>query len=483
MRSSCSFPVMRNSSTLRLSGSARRTGAIIMDSRRTAAAVLPVAIGALSMVLPGPRISSETFRLAKFDQPHVSKVFWKLLYSLLKQIQGGGWMEPADTGTQVRFVKSVALSHGYRRLAFYQLPSDGSEGSRELLLVFSWLLCRISIMEQLLTLSRVKLWDEAIVCMCDAPLKSLQDEESLAPKSHVKGQRDVRYLQWLNGHLQFWWRNCHTEQQEQCTLLHKVHSYTIGSHTDSIIGHFSVTEADVVRRPDNYKQLLQFIESCSCRLEAFLKWKPLEPVYWHWMETLLDPSTENANPHKTCNKDSILPSADLYCYDINRTIKELDRCRKDLLTLRDGLDELIAYKKLSCHGKVRTREQKQLGEREFCRAVKKVEEVVELKLSDLKCHSSDSRTNTMHGPYRLVFKRKHLKASKMIRSAEPQEPIVEGIALTDVICDLRKKEARLEAELKERQEGGRKKVYEAAEGLGQVLFIPPMKRQETRNAD
>lgn len=66
---------------------------------------------------------------------------------------------------QVRFVKCVVLSHGYRRREFYQLPSDGSEGSRELLLVFSWLMCRIGLVEQLLTLSRVKPWDETIICM------------------------------------------------------------------------------------------------------------------------------------------------------------------------------------------------------------------------------------------------------------------------------------------------------------------------------
>nr|XP_028588316.1 uncharacterized protein LOC114598612 isoform X2 [Podarcis muralis] len=91
---------------------------------------------------------------------------------------------------------------------------------------------------------------------CDTPLKSLQDGESLPPKSHMKDQRDVRYLQWLNGRLQFQWRKCHTEQQEQCKLLNKVHSYTIGSHTDPIIGHFSITEADVVRQPENYKQVI-----------------------------------------------------------------------------------------------------------------------------------------------------------------------------------------------------------------------------------
>ncbi|XP_053247321.1 tubulin epsilon and delta complex protein 1 isoform X2 [Podarcis raffonei] len=419
-----------------------------MAARAASASRLPAAVGALGAALPGPRVPPEAFRLAKLGRPHATVVFWKLLYSLLKQFQGGGWMEPADTGTQVRFVRSVALSLGYRRPEFYQLPPDGSEGSRELLLVFSWLLCRISLMEQLLALNRVKLWDEATVCMCDTPLKSLQDGESLVPKSHMKNQRDVRYLQWLNGRLQFQWRKCHTEQEEQCKLLNK---------------------------------LLQLVESNSSRLEAFLKWKLLEPVYWHWMETLFSPETEDAKPHNTFNKDTILPGADLYCYGIKRTIQELDRYRKDLLTLYDGLGELIAYRKLSCCGTVRAREQ--LGESEFCTAVKKTQDVVELKLSDLKCHSSGNRIGAMHGPYRLVFKGKCLKTSKTVRSAKPQKSIAEGATATDVIRDLRKKEARLKVELKRRQEEGRQKVYEAAQGLGQVLCIPPMKRAQTKDAN
>lgn len=32
-----------------------------------------------------------------------------------------------------------------------------------------------------------------------------------------------------------------------------------------------------------FVQLLQLVESDSSRLDAFLKWKLLEPVYWHWM--------------------------------------------------------------------------------------------------------------------------------------------------------------------------------------------------------
>ncbi|KAG8132971.1 hypothetical protein E2320_010799, partial [Naja naja] len=135
-----------------------------MNCQRPVSAYLPAAIASLSQSLPGSHLSPETFRQAKFDQPQVSLTFWELLYHLLNHIHGGGLIKSADTGTQVRFVKYAALSYGYRRLKFYQLPADGSKASRELLLALSWFLCRIALMEKLLILNRFKLWDQATVC-------------------------------------------------------------------------------------------------------------------------------------------------------------------------------------------------------------------------------------------------------------------------------------------------------------------------------
>lgn len=133
--------------------------------------------------------------------------------------------------------------------------------------------------------------------------------------------------------------------------------------------------------------------------------------------------------------------------------------------------------------KVSTRERELLGEREFCRVVKRAQEAVELKLSALKCHTTTCSINKRHGPYRLVFKGKHLKTSKTgsINSTS-NRGIAEGITAADVISGLRKQEARLKAELTHLQEEGKQKVYEASKGLPHVLFIPPMKRPKARDA-
>ncbi|XP_077188391.1 tubulin epsilon and delta complex protein 1 isoform X2 [Paroedura picta] len=423
-----------------------------------AAADLQAAIGALSLALPG------------------SIIFWKLLYSLLKQIQGGEWKEPVDTGTQIHFVKSVAFSHGYRRLQFYELPSDGLMGSRELLLLFSWFLWRINLVEQLLMLNRVKLWDEVTICTCDATLRSWREGKDQALETHREGQRDARYLQWISGRLQLRWRSWHAEWQEQCKLWHKVHSYTVGPHANPTIGHFSVMEADALRQPDTCAQLLQSMESESCRLDAFLKWKPLELVYWRWMESVLDPEAEDPRRNGR-HKATLSPNSGLTCYSVVRIAEEIDRCKGDLLALGDTVRELIRCRKLSCQGKAGVRKQELLGQREFCRIVQRAEETVRRKLSDLKGHSSPCRVDGPHGPYRLVFtgKRSHTIKTGSI-SPEATKAAGDGVTATHVINELQKRKARLTAELQQRQEACRRKVADAVEGLGQVLLIAPMKR-------
>ncbi|XP_070602933.1 tubulin epsilon and delta complex protein 1 isoform X4 [Erythrolamprus reginae] len=316
---------------------------------------------------------------------------------------------------------------------------------------------------------------------CNSPLKCLQDRKSLVSKANIKDQKDVQYLQWLNGCLKLQWRSYHSDQEEQCKLLHKVHFYTLGSHTDSVIGHFSVMEVNVGRQAERYKQLLHFLESDCSRIEAFLKWKPMESLYWHWMETVLDMVIEDNQNQTMSYKGCLLPSSDLGCHGVSRIMEELDKCKKNLLSLHQELSEHITLRKLACYRKVRTRQEKK-GEEDFCIAVRKVQAIVELKFSGLMCSNSTSRSNKLHGPYRLIYKKKRLRDSKMdtIETAAPTKTISEGITASDVISFLKKQEARLKSQLKQQQEGDRQKIHKASKKLSQVLFIPPMKPQKVR---
>ncbi|XP_055580669.1 tubulin epsilon and delta complex protein 1 isoform X2 [Falco cherrug] len=402
---------------------------------------LSAAVGALCRALPPPaRPAPDTLRRARFDRPQATLDCWRLLYALLKQIHGSKWTESDAIDNQIRFVKSALWYHGYDRPELYQLPSDGSAGSRELLLAFSWLLHRHSLLEQLLARNRVKTGDETSVCTCEDDLPSSQKGTAeIALEYGPEDRVDVRYLQWLNGRLKFQWRSLLAQHQEQCKLLHK---------------------------------LLQLLESETMQLEAFLEWKRLEPVYWQWMETVLDNMAEEGNKCESRDahvEKSRLPKATLCCPWADSLTGQIDRLSRDLMTFRDQLHKLVTRRKAAWCEKVKTREE--LQKEGFSTAAKKIQESAELKLLDLTCLCAPTK-NKMHGLCRLVFRSKH-PASKMGFSRSVSKEPVSAVSATEVIRDLQMREASLERELKQLQEECRQRLDEIAEGLDGVICISP----------
>ncbi|XP_065600208.1 tubulin epsilon and delta complex protein 1 [Cyrtonyx montezumae] len=436
---------------------------------------LPGAVGALCRALPPrPRSAPDVLRRARFDRPQATLDFWRLLYALLKRIHGGEWAESDAIDTQIRFVKSALWYHGYGRPELYQLPSDGSAGSRELLLAFSWLLHRVNLVERLLAQNRVKTGDETSVCTCEDDLShSEKDATEVAPEHGLEDRVDVRYLQWLNGKLKFQWRSLHAQHQEQCKLLHKIHLFTSGSHTDQTLGHFSVTETDLIRHPENYNQLLQHLELETMQLEAFLEWKQLEPVYWQWMETVLDNMAEEGSMHTA--RDAPLETSRLQegatcCPWASSVTAQIDRLSGEMTALHNQLCELVASRKSAWYQKVKTREE-ELQKEDFCAILGKIQETVELKLLGLLNHSAPNK-NKMHGSCRLVFRSKHSASKTGFGGSVSKEP-VPAVSATEVIRELRMREASLQRELKKLKGECKQRLDEIAERLDGVICISP----------
>ncbi|NWV67214.1 TEDC1 protein, partial [Malurus elegans] len=436
---------------------------------------LPAAVGALCRALPPrARPAPDTLRRARFDRPQASLDFWRLLYVLLKQIHGGRWTESDAIETQIRFVKSALWYHGYDRPELHQLPADGSAGSRELLLAFSWLLHRLSLLEQLLVRNRVKTGDETSVCTCEDNLPSSQEGTAeAAPEGGLEDRVDVRYLQCLDGRLRFQWRSLHAQHQEQCKLLHKIHLFTSGSHMDKILGHFSVTETDLVRQPENYKQLFQLLESETMQLEAFLEWKQLEPVFWQWMETVLDDMAKEGNMCKSQDarvEKRRLSEVTSCCPWAENLAGQMDRLSRDLMALQDQLHQLIIQRKAAWWEKVRFGVE-ELQKEGFSATARKIQESVERKLRDLtRLHAP--KKNAMHGSCRLVLRNKH-PTTKMGFGQCVSKEAVSAVSATEVIRELQMREASLQRELEQLREECRQRLDEIAQGLEGVICISP----------
>ncbi|NXE01228.1 TEDC1 protein, partial [Chaetorhynchus papuensis] len=436
---------------------------------------LSAAVGALCRALPPrARPAPDTLRRARFDRPQASLDFWRLLYVLLKQIHGGRWTESDAIDTQTRFVKSALWYHGYDRPQLHRLPADGSAGSRELLLAFSWLLHRLGLLEQLLARNRVKTGDETSVCTCEDDLPNRQEGTTEAgSEGGLEGRVDVRYLQWLNGRLRFQWRSLHAQHQEQCKLLHKIHLLTSGSHMDRILGHFSVTETDLIRQPENYKQLLQLLESETLQLEAFLEWKQLEPVYWQWMETVLDNMAEEGSMCETQDahvEKRRLPEVTSCCPWADKLTGQMDRLSRDLMALQDQLHQLITQRKAAWWEKVAAREE--LQKEGFSATARKIQESVAVKLRGLTPIHAPKK-NKMHGSCRLVLRNKHPASKTGFGQSQVSKEPVSAVSATEVIRELQMREASLQRELEQLREECRQRLDEIAEGLDGVICISP----------
>ncbi|NXA97432.1 TEDC1 protein, partial [Melanocharis versteri] len=399
--------------------------------------------------------------------------FWRLLYVLLKQIHGGRWTESDAIGAQVGFVKWALWYRGYGRPQLQQLPADGSAGSRELLLAFSWLLHSPGLLEQLLARNRVKTGDETSVCTCEDDLPDSQEGTAEAgPEGGLEDRVDVRYLQWLNGRLRLQWCTLHAQHQEQCKLLHKIHLFTSGSHVDQTLGHFSVTETDLIRQPENYKQLLQLLESETMQLEAFLEWKQLEPVYWQWMETVLDDMAEEGNACESQDahvEKRSLPEVTFCCPWADNLSGQIARLSRDLMALQEQLHQLVARRRAAWWEKVAAREE--LQKERFSATAGKIQESVELKLRGLPSLRAPKKSR-VHGSCRLVLRNKH-PASKVGFGQPRSKEAVPALSAAEVIRELQVREASLQRELEQLREECRHRLGEIAEGLEGVICISP----------
>uniref|UniRef100_A0A2K5QAC3 Tubulin epsilon and delta complex 1 n=1 Tax=Cebus imitator TaxID=2715852 RepID=A0A2K5QAC3_CEBIM len=375
------------------------------------AGALPEAIAALSQSLPsGP--SPEIFRRAKFDRPEATPALWQLLFRVLAPLPLDNRLASLAPEVQARLVKSALRSQGYPRLALAQLPEDGSQGSRELLLALSWLLARGPVLEQMLAQTRVPLGDEMTVCQCEA----LASPGPPAPQVRAEDPVDVRHVQWLMGKLRFRWRQLVSSQQEQCTLLSK---------------------------------LLRTLECENRRLEAVLAWRRTELVFWRWMDTVLD--TCVLGVPAAASQGTFLPQIP----ECSGGVLEL--VAWELRALQEELQEAAEHRRAAWEAKAGG-----CGRGPEWSAVRRASrEAVEKELGALRrCWEQDRDPAQPHVPHRLVRREDGAAGDRDLRAAE-------------VIRTLRSQEACLEAVLHQLQGQCRQELARLAGALPGLIWIPP----------
>ncbi|XP_051684148.2 tubulin epsilon and delta complex protein 1 isoform X4 [Oryctolagus cuniculus] len=356
------------------------------------AGALPEAIAALSQSLPaGP--SPEVFRRAKFDRPEAASALWRLLFHVLSPLGAVGASASLGPEARARWVKSALSSQGYQRPALARLPEDGSQGSRELLLALSWLLARGPLLERLLAQTRVRLGDEVPAL--------------------------------------------------------EIHRYTYGCHGNHSLGHLSVTETEALRDPENGRQLLQALERENARLEAAVRWRACELVYWQWMDTVLGACPPEVPA--AASQPTSLPRIP------EHRAGELELVARELQGLQEALREAAEPRRAAWEARVGGQGQGPRGS--FSRRA--VQEAVQQQLAALqRSWEQDPGPARPLGPHRLVRSRDGTAAGQGLQAAE-------------VIGMLRSQEACLEAVLHQLQGQCRQELARLAGALPALVWIPP----------
>ena len=278
-----------------------------------------------------PKIPSESFRQAKFNKPEATKTFWSLLFNvvqILNFVDGGGGGEiSAELSFQSvisdedrRLISYTVRRHfyraGYFRPGFY---GDFEIGSRELLLALAWLIHESELFTKL-RVHQLRLAGEVTVPlrhgrrllvgeMCREAEETgneigLTLRELEVCKDSEALHENLQELTWLKGKLQKSWKsmlNSHLAYQKMADSLHKCTIRT-PQHTSS--PHLAVHELFLLRFPEQLSAYLKKLECHISVLQNLLSWEYHQPLFWQWMESVLDLSDKERAEAVECESST-----------------------------------------------------------------------------------------------------------------------------------------------------------------------------------
>ncbi|XP_062378817.1 tubulin epsilon and delta complex protein 1 isoform X2 [Sardina pilchardus] len=437
---------------------------------------------------------AETFRRAKFNKHDVVQNMWDLLHNLLvKAVQLECKCQHSRPGAKAWFVRSALWHCGYGA-RWVVAPQAGSccgdaVGSRELLLAFGWMLSSGSLLEFLLGERVLQMQPLAVppaqVCIPGAPLVDLceggKGKECVCRGTGGDGDGDLRRLQWEHGKLRHRWRSLLAAQEERAKLIHKVLSDMGSRPVSPSSAALGTSDASPLSKE------LENTKRVNHLLEAYLQWKVLEPLFWRWMESVID--SQSADP---CEEDTApTPGgpggpagpfpAQGSCSGgdwVRRTQERLEALRlqtqTSLQARRDGSSPRRG------HGGQGRRHSTSPAADSDGKFLEDDRQVV-TRLQGFSAASTPASVDNGFIPCLHVRGRPAPHHPKLEPSKHtPHGPEPPGkLQASEVIQELRAREAFLLGELEVARRANREALQEQASGLEGVIFIPPPKRCHT----
>ncbi|UJR32081.1 hypothetical protein I4U23_019549 [Adineta vaga] len=210
-------------------------------------------------------ITSEIFRMAKFNQNEATAPMWKLIYEMLHfdaDATSHDFYKNKFNQTQksdiVDIIKQDLFNRGYTYEHFLSLDSNMQTGSRHLLVCTGWLIYHIKLIE---------------TCMKQC-LNSISNYNDPIDE-YNKYDLIERIKQAL-----------YSNSKVRSRLQTLEHNTNHDNH------HLSSFEKQLCQYPHLISQYLLELDQEQCKLSLFLFWNKNENIFWKWMESVLDqPST------------------------------------------------------------------------------------------------------------------------------------------------------------------------------------------------
>ncbi|XP_026141603.1 tubulin epsilon and delta complex protein 1 isoform X2 [Carassius auratus] len=419
--------------------------------------------------------TAEAFRRAKFNRKDAAVDMWSLLSGLLQRVFAldCACRDSKDQDVQLLFVRS-ALSHcGYGPpwVVGPWPPSHIEEvGSRDLLLAFGWVLSSGNLLDFLLAEKIHQLDTLSSEPLIAQGLTQL-DVAAHGPGADTTVKKDqvLHALQWQYGKLRLQWKSLLSAQEEKSKYTHRVISNISPSAVcqPHITGsHHSNTTSTALDKE------LERIQALNGILEAYLDWKLHEPLFWCWMDSVIDSSLADAPEEEPVDWPPGERSVRVRCPhgdETRRTVRQLD---KMLLRLKTELRaRRIEQSTLTLPSQGRRQGASWLSESQRMEVERKVSGYLEgLRLTNTSAITSRGFLPCLQDP-------QPTKPPHRFHTGEPGLAMTAGkLQASTALNELREREAVLQWQLERLRQNMRVEMQRQASTMEGIVLIPPLKR-------
>lgn len=368
------------------------------------------------------------------------------------------------------YVKREMQALGFTSYAFSSLPNDMSQGSRELLLAFAWLLCKGSLIDKFMDKCASPVEEDLSVYQ----LNNLDDSNfnnHLTANKPLNPAQKVQHLQYLNGKLRSSLRRLYALQQQKNKLQHKIHECTQGVSSVAERSHLSVMEVHLLRHPELLKKILKLLEKDNDRLQCMLTWKKQEDVFWKWMESVLDVKLKEKAEAEMEDKNQ--PQMTFYNIPPD-SIRLMNSARKQLEEAIMKYESVIVQLE-----EIWESQRDGISTQELDNLLASIN--MEISLQQANLALDDTETMLNHRDPHLSYIKANKQGKKLTNLTEPSRYSFEskeqndyGVDVRTEISQLEIQLQRLENELFKKQSNYKTELDNMASNIPDVICIQPM---------